>query len=142
MVMLKLILLLTVSISTSSSYAAPTLSNLQINSSDLVIDREKMTATFAGHVALCFDEVKLLGEEVVFYFEDEKIKDIREIHVHKNIRAIEADDTMLLADEAVFEMKKSKLTLAGHVVVEKGGKIMKANEMVYYGKISDVMLGK
>ena len=135
--MLALILLCMVSV--NYSYAA-TLSNLHINSSDLVVDREKKTATFTGNVVLYFDDIKLLGQEAVFYFVDEKIKDIKEIHIYRNIRAIEADDTVLLADKAVFEMAKSELALTGNVVIEKGDKIMQAKEMIYYGKISGVVL--
>ena len=127
--------------SANPSYAS-TLSNLHIDSSDLVIDREKFTATFTGSVALCFDDIKLLGEEAVFYFEDEQIKDIKEIHIYKNIRAIEDDSTVLLADKAVFEMAKSELKLTGHVVIEKNDQIMKAHDMTYFGKISDVVLSK
>jgi lipopolysaccharide export system protein LptA len=136
--MLVLILLFMISI---NSYAS-TLSKLHINSSDLIIDREKLTAVFTGNVVLCFDTMKLLGGEVVFYFEDNKIKDIKEIHVVKNIRAIEADNTILLADKAIFEVASSKLKLTGHVVIEKGDKIMKANEMNYLGKMREVLLRK
>ncbi len=140
MVMLKLISLFVVSASVNAS--AETLSNLHINSTDLVIDREKMIATFTGSVVLCFEDVKLLGDAIVFHFKDAKIKDIQEIHVHKNVKAIERDDTILLADDAVFDMEKSELKLRGNVVIEKGEKIMKAGEMIYYGKISNMVLGK
>jgi len=127
--------------SANFSYAS-NLSTLHIDSSDLVIDRGKFTATFTGSVVLCFDDIKLLGEEAVFYFEDDKIKDIKEIHIYKNIRAIEYDNTVLLADKAVFEMAKSELKLTGNVVIEKKGQIMKAREMTYFGKINDVVLRK
>ena len=87
--------------------------------------------------------MKLLGAEVIFHFEDEKIKDIKYIHISKNIRAIQnLDNTLLIADEAIFEMKKSELKLMGNVVIQKDDKIMKAKEMVYYGKINNVMLEK
>lgn len=141
--MFRLILLFTMITNASLISYAETLSNLHINSTDLVIDREKMTAIFTGTVVLCFQDVKLLGGQVIFHFEDEKIKDIKYIHVSKNIRAIQnSDDTLLIAEEAIFEMKKSELTLIGNVVIEKDDKIMKAKEMIYYGKINNVMLGK
>lgn len=128
-------------ISSNFVYAAAN-SSLHIDSSDLVIDRETLTATFTGSVALCFDNIKLLGEKVVFYFEDEKIKDIKEIHVYNNIRAIESEETVLLSDEAVFDMKKSELKLIGHVVIERKNQIMKASEMRYFGKIDHMVLRK
>ena len=141
--MLKLTLLLIMIVSASIKSYAETLSNLHINSTDLVIDRVKMTAIFTGSVVLCFQDVKLLGAEVIFHFEDEKIKDIKYIHISKNIRAIQnLDNTLLIADEAIFEMKKSELNLMGNVVIQKDDKIMKAKEMVYYGKINNVMLEK
>ena len=126
----------------SNIACAATLSHLHIDSSDLLIEREKMTAIFSGNILLCFDDIKLLGEEVVFYFEDTNIKDIKEIHVHKNIRATEKDGTVLIADEAIFWMNKSELKLTGNVVIEKNQRIMRAREMTFYGKIKDVVLEK
>lgn len=141
MVMLKQILLLIILISANIT-CAQTLSNLHINSTDLVVDREKMTATFTGNVVLCFEDIKLLGKKVVFYFEDDKIKHIKSIYISQNIRAIQNDGTILLAENAIFEMQKSELRLFGNVVIEKANRIMKAKEMIYRGKISDIMLGK
>jgi len=139
--MLKQILLLIILISANIAHAE-TFSNLRINSTDLVIDREKMTATFTGSVVLCFEDVKLLGGKAVFYFEDDKIKHIKSIHVSQDIKAIQNDGTILIAENAIFEMKKSELKLFGNVVIEKDNRIMKAKEMIYTGKISDIMLGK
>ena len=125
---------------TSLDASAETLSNLHINSTDLIVDREKMTATFTGNVVLCFKDVTLLGKKVVFIFEDEQIRDIKTISVYDHVRAKQDDETVVLADEAMFEMEKSELKLIGNVVIEKDDKIMKAKEMIYYGKISNVML--
>jgi len=143
MVMLRLTLLLIMIISTNIRSYADTLSNLHINSTDLVIDQGKMTATFTGNVVLCFEDVKLLGEEIIFHFQDERIRDIKYIHVKNNIRAIQSlDNTLLLANEAIFEMEKATLQLIGNVVIERDDKIMKTKEMIYYGKINNIMLGK
>jgi len=141
--MLKLTLLLATITSASCTSYAETLSNLHINSTDLVVDRKKMTATFTGSVVLCFQDVKLLGERVIFYFENEAAKEIKYIYVSKNIRAVQtSDNSLLIADEAIFEMQKSELKLMGNVVIEKNDQIMRAQEMIYQGKINNVMLGK
>lgn len=137
--MLRQILLFTILLSSLDVFSQ-TLSNLHINSTDLIVDREKMTATFTGSVVLCFKDVTLLGGKIIFIFEDEKIKDIKTIHIYENIRAIQDVKTVLLAQEAMFDVAKSQLKLKGNVVIEKDNKIMHAKEMIYYGKISEVIL--
>lgn len=134
--------LLLLLIKTANYAYASTLKNLHINSSDLFIDREKQIATFKGNVVICFDNIKLLGEESVFYFSNQNMKDIKEIHLYRNIKAVEENDNILLADKAVFIMDKSELKLSGNVIIEKGEKVIFAEEITYFGKISKISLKK
>lgn len=141
MVMLRHILLLII-VSTSLNAYSNTLKSLNINSTDLVINRQKMSATFSGNVVLCFQDVKLLGSKAVFYFENDKLKKIQSIKVQNNVKAQQQDGAIVLADEATFVIDSSELRLSGHVVIEKGENIMYSKEMVYYGKVSQIILGK
>lgn len=150
MVMLRPILFCTIALTTinnsSSSDEAniPNHSsfNIHINSSDLVIDRVKMTATFTGTVLLCMNNIKVLGQKAIFYFENESIQNIQRIELEGSIKAMEEDGSIALANNASFEMDKSELILSGNVMIDKKDKILKADEVKYRGKMNNIMLEK
>lgn len=141
MVMLRHILLLII-LSASNSTNADTLKSLDISSSDLVIDRQKTTASFTGNVVLCFQDIKVLGNKAIFYFEDDKLNKIKSIKVQNNVKAKQKDGSIILADEAIFELDLYELKLNGHVIIEKGENIMHSKEMILYRKIRHIILGE
>lgn len=143
--MLRQILLLIV-VSTNINIFCPsfvyaeTLESLDINSSDLVIDRLKMTATFFGNVVVCLQDIKLLGDKAIFYFANEQIKDIKYIKIIDNVKAQQQNGALILADEAILELGKAQLNLKGRVVIQQGENIIHAKEMIYNGKIKKIIL--
>ncbi len=135
MVMLRLILILVTLSSSLPSFA----DNLHIDSEELVLDKKTNTASFTGNVMLCFKDMKLISQKVVFYFEDGKNKKIKKI-VFPTLVQVEKLDSTILADSAVYTEVSKLLVLTGHVVVEKNGEVIVTDEMLYHGKLEDVVL--
>lgn len=141
--MLKHILLLIILIQNSNAAAASTsLSSLHISSSELEINREKKSSTFHGNVILCFSDITILCNKIVFYFADNKMHDIEFIEASGNIQAIKNPDIVMVAKKAEIDMKIKKLTLSENVIIEKENKIMSSPQISYYGNINSIKLKK
>ena len=138
MVMLKQVFLLVLLISAKSVFADG-VSNLYINSDNLLIDKNSMTAKFSGNVLLCFKDVKLLGDKIVFSFENEKNRKIKKIIIENNIKAFYYNNnTLISGDRAVYNASNSELEITGHVIVDLDGKVIITDKIIIYGDLIEV----
>lgn len=136
MAMLKLILILMML--KTNAYAND---DLDISSLDLVYDRHKKTATFSGNVILCFSNVTLTSEKVIFIFQDSNKRKIEKVHIPARLRAIKQEnnqETLILGDSGTYYLSTKTLHLKGNVIIEDKKDVIKTNEMIYHGKLKKI----
>jgi lipopolysaccharide export system protein LptA len=117
--------------------------NLQINSENLVLDREKNTAAFTGNVLICFEGMKLSTQKAIFTFEDKQSKKIKTITFPEKItalRELENSSSVIIANEAEYTNGNKELRLKGHVIIEDKKEVIITEEMLYYGELNNIVL--
>lgn len=108
---------------------------LNIDSNNLDIDKQKGTAVFSGKVKVVFQDMVLKTEkiEVVYQKDDSGSGAVDRIIIPGKLKAIKnCGKEMALARKGVFYAKKSKLELFGGVILEKEDKVLKTMTLVYY----------
>jgi lipopolysaccharide export system protein LptA len=119
------------------------MSFLDIHSSKLVFDRQNKKAIFTGNVVMHFKEITLITDQVIFLFLDNNKSKIKEIIFPEKIKAIKKsgnDESIIISDHANYRMLEEKLTLKGNVILSDKDGIVSGNEVLYYGKLKNVML--
>jgi lipopolysaccharide transport protein LptA len=113
--------------------------NLDIKSDTLKYDRHKNIATFEGNVLICLDGIRIHTDKVIFHFLNKS--KIKEVRIPSKIKAIrEKDNSVILADKGIYILKNEMLKLIGNVVIEDNKGIVITNEMVYQGKLKNIIL--
>jgi len=136
MAMLRLILLLALPINSLG------IDNLDINALNLVYDRHKKTATFSGNVVLCFSNIKLTSNKVIFSFKDQNNKEIENVIIPGKLSAIRKENgqnNVILADKGFYSLANETLTLEGNVVIEDKKDVIIAKKMIYHGKLTKIV---
>ncbi len=142
MEMLKLILVLAITTSPISSLVFAE-DILHIDSDNLILNREKNTAVFSGDVLICFQGMKLRSQKAIFTFENQKTRKIKMITFPEKveaIREIDGSDSVVIANEAVYTLANMELLLKGHVIIEDKKEVIVTEEMLYYGKLKNIVL--
>lgn len=139
--MLKLILMLAAIINPNLSVFAE--DTLHINSKNLVLDREKNTAVFAGNVLICFQGMKLSTQKAIFIFEDQHSKKIKKIIFPEQITAMREtrkESSVIIANEAEYTNSNKELLLKGRVITQDKKEVIITEEMLYYGELNNIVL--
>lgn len=115
--------------------------DLDISSLELKYDRHKKTATFSGNVVLCFNNIKLLSQKIIFHFHDDNGKKIEKVHIPKKLKAIKSEkesEDIILSDSATYYLKEETLHLKGNVTIQNKKDVIITDEMVYHGKLKKI----
>ena len=114
------------------SFAAKS-TNLKINSDNLTIKQDKLSATFSGSVSVIFDNLRLSTTKLIIFYTDlGPKKEIRKIVIPSKLKAIkDCGKEIIIADRGEFDNLTKKLTLEGNVKMEKEGDILVTNKLVY-----------
>lgn len=134
--MLRLILILIIMQNNAHANAG-----LDISSLDLVYDRHNKKATFSGNVILCFDNVKLSSQKVIFMFQDENRRKIEKVHIPVKLKAIKqenGEETIIIADSGTYHLTTQTLRLKGNVLTQDKKDVIKTDEMIYHGKLNKI----
>lgn len=135
--MLKLTLILLVQ--SNICYAQD---NLDISSLKLVYDRHGRSATFSGMAILCFDNVKLSTEKIIFTFEKGYNTKIEKITIPSKLKMIKSENgkqNVILADSGIYMLQEEKMTLTGNVMVENKKDTIITDQITYYGKLKNII---
>ena len=139
--MLKLILMLISITSTKLIFAED---NLHIDSTKLVVDRNKNTAIFTGNVLVCFHGMKLSTEKIIFTFDGANTKKIKFITFPVKLKALRETDNnssvIIIADNALYTIDTMELLLKGNVIIEDKEEVIITDQMLYYGKLKNIVL--
>jgi len=143
MEMLKLILIL--AIMTKPLFVIFADDNLHIDSENLVLDREKNTAIFTGNVVICFHSMKLHSQKAIFTFAEQNTRKIKLIEFPEKVEAIRdttdnTEPSVIIADNAIYTAANMELVLKGHVIIEDAKEIIVTDQMLYYGKLTNIEL--
>ena len=115
--------------------------DLDISALKLVYDRHKKSATFSGNVVLCFENVKLVSQKVIFTFKDDNRKKIDKVNIPGKLRAVRTEDgqkKVILADSGTFSLEDQTLTLIGNVAIEDKKDVIITDKMIYHGKLKKI----
>lgn len=134
---LKLILILIAIISPIGNSIAQ--DKLDITSDNLKYDRHKNIATFSGNVLICIDGIKIHTDRVIFHLLNKS--KIKEVRIPSKLKAIrEANNSVILADRGNYILADETLLLHGNVIIEDKQDVVITNEMVYHGKLKNIVL--
>ncbi|MGC0372392.1 MAG: hypothetical protein DGJ47_001105 [Rickettsiaceae bacterium] len=119
---------------TATSYAILGGNKIDINSDELVIDKEQMRSSFKGNVVVYFDEYKLTTSELIVHYS--KQQNIKSIIIPTPLKLIKkCGSEIVIADKAIYEPASNELSLIGNVLVNKDEHILKTQKVIYYTKL-------
>ena len=114
-------------------------SEIAIDSDILHVNQASNHAIFKGNVVVNFRDMVLKADLIeVFYVKDDQKgqkqkSKIDKIVIPGKLKAVKpCANEVVIADRALYEIEKSKLTLTGNVLLSKDSNIIKTSEAVYY----------
>lgn len=142
--LLRIIILLSIFISSFSYASNTTLDAIIINADDVVIDKKTSSSIFTGHVILWFDNGIIIETDkvIVTTKEENGKKSINKITMPSKVRAIRNGENVgnilsaitLIAECAEYTEEISELRLKGYVYIQDNDNFVKCDELIYYAK--------
>ncbi len=131
---IKLVIFFTISISIYIYADDKDISNLQITSDTLIINRVKQKAEYLGNVVVYFDNAILRTEKLFIFYKTIDDKQTIDYIVVPTKLSVEKkiNNELLLADSGKYCLDNKQLILLGNVVLERNNNILKTNKLIYY----------
>lgn len=128
------------------------LSDIIINSDNLILDKETSTSVFSGHVILWFNNGLIIETDklVLRLKEESGIRTLSSILLPHKLRSIkdgssaaktinsdkmQHSEITIVADSAEYIHDKSSLTLKGNVHMQENSNFIKCDELTYLANI-------
>jgi lipopolysaccharide transport protein LptA len=114
---------------------------IYINSDRLTVNRVDNTATFEGEVIVWFEDLVLKTSNLIAFFNENNT--LKKIIIPKKLIARRAPgNETIVADNAEYYANDLKLILKGNINIEREGKLLAAEEVIYYAKLKNIQKGK
>lgn len=100
-----------------------------ITSDSLLFDYAKQFALFKGNVVVVDPGLRLTGDELTVYFDEND--DVERI-IAKGNTVIQMEDLNSRSEMATYEVKEGKIVLEGKPQVNRGRSVLQAEEITYW----------